>query len=451
MSKRKLFYQEKGSVAVYAIATIFSFIFILGGIFFTSSVVRKNQLRTMLKIKDIYASGLNNADSILEDKKNNNTSSYVQEGLVAFYDAVNNAGNGHSNTTKIWRDLSGNGHDAIYKGTGDVTWTDKAYDFINPGSVDSAEKNYFETENAVSLADGARTIEIVCSIEEDGVKNLVGMGDTSANNALCDVMYNSGVNINARGNSIDEGINKAFEKGKTYITTIEYDNTNHKISYYTNLQSKTDVDFSILNTTYSTLTIGIGKNTGNNTNKRFKIQALRIYDRVLTLEEREQNYQLDKVKYGITLGEEDYVTEGLIGRYDAKKNTGTGHDNATGTWRDLSGSNHDITLSNFEQTASSGWTENSLIFDGIDDFATIQGLDLSQYDDITICATYKIKSMPAGKAPAVLCTNSAGDGRLYFGYGNQYSIYIPNANAYAINFTVPDTWIPSTVNLVEVR
>ncbi len=451
MSKRKLFNQEKGSVAIYAIATIFSFIFILGGIFFTSSVVRKNQLRTMLKIKDIYASDLNNADSILENKKNNNTSLYVREGLVAFYDAVNNVGNGHSNTTKVWSDLSGNGHDAIYKGTGEVTWNDKAYDFINPGSTDSSSKNYFETENAIPVQDGVRTIEIVCSIEEDGVKNLVGLGNTSANNALSDIMYNNGVNINALGNDINEGLGKAFETGKTYITTITYDNTNHQTSYYTNLQSKTGVDFKTLNTAVGTLTIGIGKYGDNNTNKRFKIQALRIYDRVLTLEEREQNYQLDKQKYGITLGEEDYVTDGLIGRYDAVKNTGTSHDSAAGTWRDLSGNNHDITLSNFEQTSGSGWTDNSLVFDGVDDFATIQGLDLSLFDDITICATYKIKSIPAGKAPAVVCSNNAGSGRLYFGYGNQYSTYIPNANAYAINFTTPDTWIPGTVNLAETR
>ncbi|MCI9038731.1 MAG: hypothetical protein HFJ29_02450 [Clostridia bacterium] len=55
MSKEKLIKQEKGSIAMFAIATIFSLIFILGGVFMTTSVVRKNQLRTLMKIKEIYA------------------------------------------------------------------------------------------------------------------------------------------------------------------------------------------------------------------------------------------------------------------------------------------------------------------------------------------------------------------------------------------------------------
>ena len=55
MSKEKILRQEKGSIAVFAIATIFSLIFILGGVFAVSSATRKNQLRTLLKIKEIYA------------------------------------------------------------------------------------------------------------------------------------------------------------------------------------------------------------------------------------------------------------------------------------------------------------------------------------------------------------------------------------------------------------
>lgn len=55
MSREKLLKQEKGSIAVFAIATIFSLIFILGGVFAVSTTNRKNQIRTLLKIKEIYA------------------------------------------------------------------------------------------------------------------------------------------------------------------------------------------------------------------------------------------------------------------------------------------------------------------------------------------------------------------------------------------------------------
>ena len=39
----------------------------------------------------------------------------------------------------------------INKGTGEVTWNDKAYDFIQP------ETNYFETEDAITLDSTSRT------------------------------------------------------------------------------------------------------------------------------------------------------------------------------------------------------------------------------------------------------------------------------------------------------
>ncbi len=46
---------EKGSISVYAIATVLGFVIILGSVFLSSSVIRKEQLRTLYKIKEIYA------------------------------------------------------------------------------------------------------------------------------------------------------------------------------------------------------------------------------------------------------------------------------------------------------------------------------------------------------------------------------------------------------------
>lgn len=370
------------------------------------------------------------------------TKEYVTDGLEVFYDAINNTGSGHSNTAKVWKDLSGNNHDLIYKGTEEVTWNDKAYDFIQP------ETNYFETEDAITLDSTSRTIEVICSIEEDGVENLIGIGIDNGNNLNDVIYYNNGMNINTYSNQANEGIdNKAFEKGRIYTATITYDNTNHTASYYTNLQAKEGVNFSILKTNTSTLTVGKGKDSTHNKNKRFKLQALRIYNRVLTEDERLTNYELDKERFGIVLGESDYVADGLLARYDATNNIGTGHDSNSGTWKDLSGNNYDATLSNFTQSEKSGWKENSLIFDGIDDFATIQNLDLSQYDDITICATYKVLSIPDNKAPAVISSNEAKEGSIYFGYGSQYGAYIANANTYAMNDS--KTWVYGEPNTAE--
>ena len=334
---------------------------------------------------------------------------YVTEGLTAFYDAINNTGSGHSSNAKVWKDLSGNGNDLTHQGSEELTWNEKAYDFVQP------ETNYFETTENISLGNSNRTIEVVCSLEDDGVENILGLGTENARTLNDIIYYNNGMNINNYENQIDEGIeNRPLEKGRTYITTITYDATSHMASYYTNLQGKENVAFANLNTAASTLTLGKGKDSTHNKNKRFKLQALRIYNRVLTEEERITNYMLDKERYEVTLNENDYAANGLLARFDATNNVGTGHDNSAGTWKDLSGNNYDATLSNFTGEATSGWTEKSLIFDGVDDFATIQGLDLSQYTDITICATYKVLATPTNKAVAVVSSNTDAEARLNY-------------------------------------
>jgi len=296
MLKNKNINQEKGSVSVYVIATVFCFLIILGIVFFSSSSVRKNQLNTLMKIKQIYSKQMEQASQISEKRDEADTSGYVQTGLVVFFDSINNMGSSHSNNTTVWRDLSGNGNDAIYKGTGKVTWNENAYDFSTP------QTNYFETKNIISLGTTSRTIEIVCSIEEDGVKNLAGFGTTTSN-AMYDLVYNnSGINVNVSGNSVTEGIaNSVVTLGKPYATSITYDASTKKASYRTNTSTKNSVTFNTLSTGNTTLTLGIGKNTNATykTNKRFKIQSLRIYNRVLTDSERAQNYGQDQSRYGI--------------------------------------------------------------------------------------------------------------------------------------------------------
>ena len=61
----KNWYQnEKGSMAVYAVVMLLSFLIILSGLFLATSSVRKNQLKTLPKIKQAY-------EKILEEKQEN--------------------------------------------------------------------------------------------------------------------------------------------------------------------------------------------------------------------------------------------------------------------------------------------------------------------------------------------------------------------------------------------
>lgn len=91
-------------------------------------------------------------------------------------------------------------------------------------------------------------------------------------------------------------------------------------------------------------------------------------------EQDEQDMLSDADKYiaqltGEGYTEDDYVKDGLIVLYDGENNTGNGHDATTTTWKNLapSGSINDGKLVNIDFN-NSGWTLNSLVLDGIDDW-----------------------------------------------------------------------------------
>lgn len=64
-----------------------------------------------------------------------------------------------------------------------------------------------------------------------------------------------------------------------------------------------------------------------------------------------------------------YVQSGLVLHLDAINNVSFGHNNTSTVWNDLSGLNHDAILLNFNYTASSGWGNNYILFDGVNDYA----------------------------------------------------------------------------------
>lgn len=79
-----------------------------------------------------------------------------------------------------------------------------------------------------------------------------------------------------------------------------------------------------------------------------------------------------------------YVKDGLTLYLDAQQNTRKGQDKTSDVWEDLSGNQLDATLSNFNQTATSGWQEKNLKFDGIDDYGTILNQEKLKLKDQTI-------------------------------------------------------------------
>lgn len=233
----------------------------------------------------------------LTDKAKNSTTiekfipySYTTEGLLVYYDAESNIQDGHSDTVATWKDLSGNNNDAVLKGA-TPTWEANCYSF------EGSNANYFETTKELVLGTKDRTIEFVISASNTNLQNIFGLGTTDVANMFDCLIYNGGFNCHVFGNGAKEGIEEGITSDKIYSNTWRY--TNSQMSYKTNESTKNGVSFYPLNTSTSKLLLGIGKYEQYNSNNPFKIYAIRIYDRRLTEEEIQNNYAIDKIRFGI--------------------------------------------------------------------------------------------------------------------------------------------------------
>lgn len=84
-------------------------------------------------------------------------------------------------------------------------------------------------------------------------------------------------------------------------------------------------------------------------------------------------------KEEMLLGE--YSKSGLIAQYDGINNTRNGHDTNAKIWEDISGNNNDLMPAEgkFSWNQGSGWTDNGLELDGIDDYLYLDSNPL--YDE----------------------------------------------------------------------
>lgn len=74
-----------------------------------------------------------------------------------------------------------------------------------------------------------------------------------------------------------------------------------------------------------------------------------------------------------------YNQDGLLLHLDGINNTRNGRNTNATIWEDLSGNNNDFRLNNFNNTNTSGWQEDSIKFDGENDF--LQSINSFNFDN----------------------------------------------------------------------
>lgn len=119
----------------------------------------------------------------------------------------------------------------------------------------------------------------------------------------------------------------------------------------------------------------------------------------------------------------------MVCRWSAKGKTNQDADRAT--LKDLSGHGRDVDLKNFAFVEGSGYSNDGLVFDGIDDKGIIS--TLKQLNDFTFIAKRKILSVADGYYPGVFCNDNSS-----FEYGYKKISNVRSLNSVAYISAVPE-------------
>ena len=115
----------------------------------------------------------------------------------------------------------------------------------------------------------------------------------------------------------------------------------------------------------------------------------------------------------------DYIKSGLVLWYDGINNTGNGHSSSTTTWKDLSGNGNHGTINGISTTptATSGWGENYLAFDGTNDWVSIGEMNL---DNFTLEVVVLNPEIITTGEQMYICNFETGGYGLCYNKGTQY-------------------------------
>ena len=217
--------------------------------------------------------------------------SYIKDGIVLYLDGIDNTRMGHNQETTVWEDLSGNEYDYTLSNVS----IEKDSMLFNGVSTSYAENIQNVKEIFGKNYNDVRTIEIV-------IKPIVynrGVVLTSGNlSKKAFGLLNSTI-LTCCGNTISD------YKPTLTITTPELLH-NYTLTFSENettgYQDGKKLSTSSDRTNYWTINSNvshIGKRDTGNDSYNGKVMAIRVYNRILTDEEIQHNYELDRERFGI--------------------------------------------------------------------------------------------------------------------------------------------------------
>lgn len=290
---------ERGSMAVYVLIVLLSMLAMLMAVYLTSNAMRKSQLKTVIGIKEAYEADNNKAAEIYKSitnittREGYTTPNYVTDGLILYYDAINNTGNGHSSNTTTWKDLSGNGNDLTlsnFDNTSTSGWSENGLNFDGIDDFGTITKlaQTIQGDVTISTRIYSQNADNYRGIYGNHQKTDYGVSGTLAQyqDGLMKIGYNSNiVEINSETMTNKE-VTLTVQMG-TNIGTKVYINGNLVGENHTDSDpAQPETDFWIGRSFDTTDRYFLGK-----------INNFMIYNRLLSDLEIKQNYGVDEAKY----------------------------------------------------------------------------------------------------------------------------------------------------------
>lgn len=230
-----------------------------------------------------------------------NSGGYMQNGLMLQYDGINNTGNGHSDNTSTWFDLSGNGnHGELreFDNTSNSGWKNNCLKF------DGVNDGIWLGNKLSELFKSSNTIEFVVNTAEDRARDVL-IGNYSASNSVNYEKSSGSLSNKARvyfntGAFDQMSTNNVFVANTSQTFSYAMNKDNGTIELYVNgskVHTYTSNVIKNYNANFNSAWIGRDSRT-NNTPLNGTISAVRIYNRTLSAEEINSNHLEDKARFG---------------------------------------------------------------------------------------------------------------------------------------------------------
>lgn len=283
---------EQGSMTVYVTIVLLTMLIIISTIFMVTVAKNKEQIQVSLKVKEAYEVDNAKAADIYASLTGVSEPEYITDGLILHYDAINNTGDGHSNTATTWKDLSGNGNDGTLSrtpGTSNFYWEENNITIEGYGG---ALQYYVDTP--LQLTGQERTYIYVVD-----ASNLSGaiFGETDNDNDYGLLNYHTFVSNRAGRSSDTTKYEYTFTKNGIYCYAISLSSS--QLKFYENGKLVGSINNTKGLNCNSSLRLLAGRYSSQNATN-LKMYNFMAYDRVLSDSEIQTTFDINMKKYGIT-------------------------------------------------------------------------------------------------------------------------------------------------------